>query len=76
MKTTDKIGMIIGSVMAVGGFFGLVWKAIEATVYRFSNPDYTEIRAFMERPDVTITGLIFAGICFIGAKIALHYAEK
>lgn len=51
MKGTDKFNFMIGLFMMIVGFIGLVWKSIEAVIYRFQNPDYTEYRVMMERPE-------------------------
>ena len=76
MKNADKFNLIVGFFMMVFGFIGLVWKSIETVIYRFQNPDYTEYRLMMERPDFTIYGIIFALICVGGYYMAVHYANK
>lgn len=61
--------MILGLVMTLGGFIGLIAKAIESVVYRLQNPDFTEYRVFLENPQLTIWGLVFAFICMGGYEL-------
>lgn len=76
MRNTDKFNLIVGFFMMVFGFIGLVWKSIETVIYRFQNPDYTEYRVMMERPEFFIYGIIYALICVGGCYMAVHYANK
>ena len=76
MKSTDKFNFMIGFFMMIVGFIGLVWKSIEVVIFRFQNPDYTEYRVMMERPELIIYGAVFALICYGGYYMATHYANK
>jgi hypothetical protein len=63
MKKTIK------AVMMIVGFFGLLICGIWATVLHFQNPDMTELRLFLEFPQVTIIGVICAVVGFVGKEI-------
>jgi uncharacterized membrane protein len=63
MKKTIK------TIMMIVGFFGLLICGICAIVLRFQNPDMTELRLFLEFPQVTIIGVICAVIGFVGKEI-------
>lgn len=63
MKKTIK------SIMTIFGFIGLLICGIWATVLHFQNPDMTELRLFLEFPQVTIIGVICAVIGFVGKEI-------
>lgn len=76
MKSTDKFNLMVGFFMMAVGFIGLIWKSIEAVIYRFQNPDYTEYRVMMERPEFFICGIIYALTCVGGYYMAKHYANK
>ena len=70
------IGCILGFFMMIAGFIGMIWKAIETIIYRFQNPDYTQYRVMLERPDLTIYGIIFIILCIIGSFISTHFLNK
>lgn len=63
MKKTIK------AIMMILGFVGLLICSIWATVLHFQNPDMTELRLFLEFPQVTIIGVICAVIGFVGKEI-------
>ena len=63
MKETIK------TIMMIVGFVGLLICGIWATVLHFQNPDMTELRLFLEFPQVTIIGVICAIIGFVGKEI-------
>ena len=76
MKSTDKFNLMVGFFMMAVGFIGLIWKSIEAVIYRFQNPDYTEYRVMMERPELFIYGAVFAVICTAGYYMFVNYINK
>lgn len=63
MKKTIK------AIMMIFGFVGLLICAILAIVLHFKNPDMTELRLFLEFPQVTIIGVVCAVIEFVGKEI-------
>ncbi|MEE1138218.1 MAG: hypothetical protein U0M02_07045 [Acutalibacteraceae bacterium] len=63
MKKTIK------AIMMIVGFIGLLICGIWATVLHFQNPDMTELRFFLEFPQVTIIGVICAIVEFVGMEI-------
>ncbi len=63
MKKTIK------TIMMIVGFVGLLICGIWATVLHFQNPDMTELRLFLEFPQVTIIGVICAVVGFVGKEI-------
>lgn len=63
MKNTTK------AIMMIVGLVGLLVCAIWATVLHFQNPDMTELRLFLEFPQVTIIGIVCAVIGFVGKEI-------
>lgn len=63
MKKTIK------TIMMIVGFVGLLICGVWATVLHFQNPDMTELRLFLEFPQVTIIGVICAVIGFVGKEI-------
>ena len=76
MRNRYDFNFIIGFFMMVFGFIGFVWKSIEAVIYRFQNPDYTEYRVMVERPEFFMYGAIFALICVGGYYMVTHYTNK
>ena len=63
MKKTIK------AIMMIVGIMGLLICGIWATVLHFQNPDMTELRLFLEFPQVTIIGVACAIIEFVGIEI-------
>ena len=63
MKKTIK------AIMTIVGFMGLLICGIWATILHFQNPDMTELRLFLEFPQVTIIGVVCAIIEFVGIEI-------
>ncbi|MBQ7292118.1 MAG: hypothetical protein IJW79_00110 [Clostridia bacterium] len=63
MKKTIK------AIMIIVGFAGLLICGIWATILHFQNPDMTDLRLFLEFPQVTIIGVICAIIEFVGIEI-------
>ena len=59
----------IKAIMMIVGFVGLLVCGIWATVLHFQNPDMTELRLFLEFPQVTIIGVVCAVIGFVGKEI-------
>ena len=59
----------IKAIMVIFGFVGLLICGIWATVLHFQNPDMTELRLFLEFPQVTIIGVACAIIEFVGIEI-------
>ena len=76
MKNKNDLGILAGIAVTLIGFIGVVWKAIEATIYRFRNPDFTDMRVLIENPQLTIWAIIFAIMAFVGAEIAKYYANN
>lgn len=76
MRNRYDFNFIIGLFMMIVGFIGVIWKSIEIVIYRFQNPDYTEYRVMMEKPEFFIYGIIYALICVGGYYMAVHYANK
>ena len=74
MQNKNAVGMLAGMTMMIGGFIGLVWKGVESIVYRFQNPDFTEIRFMMENPQAVIWGIVWAIVCYVGFEIAKYNA--
>lgn len=62
-----KIKEVIGALLIIGCFIGLIACGIAAFGFYFQNPDMTALRRFMEYPDPSI----WAVICYIGARIGL-----
>lgn len=63
MKNTIK------AIMMIVGFVGLLICCIWSIVLHFQNPDMTELRLFLEFPQVTIIGVFCAVIGFVGKDI-------
>jgi hypothetical protein len=63
MKKTIK------PIMMIVGFVGLLICCIWSIVLRFQNPDMTELRLFLDFPQVTIIGVICAVVGFVGKEI-------
>ena len=59
----------IKALVMIVGFIGLLICGIWATVLHFLNPDMTELRLFLEFPQVTIIGVVCAIIVFVGKEI-------
>lgn len=57
---------IIGFILEILGLIGVIWKSVETIIYRFDNPDFTEYRVFIERPELTIAALVFWLVAVIG----------
>lgn len=57
-----KIKALIGIILILGGFVGLIACAIAATVFYFKNPDMTDLRRFLEYPAPSI-GAVVCLIC-------------
>lgn len=55
---------IIGIILMLGSFIGILCCVVAAMVFYFKNPDMTELRRFLEYPTPTILGIIFLiGVC-------------
>ena len=61
------IKALIGIILTIGGFVGIIICAIATTVFYFQNPDMTGLRRFLEYP----TPSIWAVVCLICEKIGL-----
>ncbi len=59
----------IKAIMMIVGFVGLLICGIWAIVLHFQNPDMTELRLFLEFPQVTIIGVICTIVGFVGKEI-------
>lgn len=75
MKDKNTIGMLAGCAVTIIGIIGLIWKVVESTIYRFQNPDFTDMRIFMENPQLTIWSVVFTVMILGGAEVAQHYAN-
>ena len=75
MQNKNTVGMTVGFIMMVGGSIGVIWKAIESAIYKFQNPDYTDMRVFMENPQLAVWSIVFAIVCYAGYGIAKYNAD-
>ena len=62
--------LIIGCIMVIIGLVIGFGSAISAMIFRWNNPDMTEMRQFLENPGPTITSIIGYVIAGIGYEIA------
>ena len=65
--TEKQVKTIIGGILIIGAFIGMIICVITSTVFYFQNPDMTALRRFIEYPAPTI----WAIICFVCAKIGI-----
>ena len=68
--------LLVGVIMTVFGLIALVVSSIISVVMRFMNPDMTQYRFILEYPALSICGLIFGLIVYIGLEIAKYAAEN
>ena len=68
----DRKFLIIGLIMILIGVALGIGSAIAAMVFRWNNPDMTEMRQFLENPGPTITCIIGYVIAVIGCAISKH----
>lgn len=57
-----NIKALIGIILMLGGFIGLIACGIAAFVFYFQNPDMTDLRRFIEYPGPSI-GAVVCLIC-------------
>lgn len=62
----NKIREIIGATLIIISFIALVASAIWAIVFKFMNPDMTELRLFIENPYPTIIVIVSAATLMVG----------
>ena len=63
-----KIKEVIGIVLTIGCFIGLIVCGVDAFGFYFKNPDMTALRRLMEYPEPTIRVIV----CYIGCRIGLR----
>ena len=59
---SKNITSLIGIILMLGGFIGLIACGIAAMVFYFQNPDMTDLRRLIEYPGPSI-GAIVCLIC-------------
>lgn len=62
----NNIKTIIGMALIIIAFIACIASAIWALVFRFMNPDMTELRLFLENPYPTIIVIVSAAGLMVG----------
>lgn len=66
MNDKNTFKTIFGLILTCVGFVSAVIMSILTVMYRFQNPDLTEIRVLLERPMYTIGAIISSIFFYIG----------
>lgn len=69
---TKNIKALIGIILTLGGFVGLIACAIAVIVFYFQNPDMTGLRRFLEYPEPSI----WAVVCIICEGIGRNMIDS
>ena len=64
----NKIKTIIGATLAIVALIAVLVAAIWALVFKFMNPDMTEMRLFLENPQPTIIAIASVIVLYV-AKV-------
>lgn len=73
----NKIKTTIGMILILIAFIALIVAAIWATVFKFHNPDMTDLRLCIENPGPTIIAIVsFIGFGVGEALIGLKSYRK
>ena len=64
----NNIKTIIGAILAIVAFIAILVAAIWALVFKFMNPDMTEMRLFLENPQPTIIAIASVIVLYV-AKV-------
>lgn len=62
----NNIKTIIAAAIIIIAFIACVASAIWALVFKFMNPDMTELRLFLENPYPTIIVIVSAAVLAVG----------
>lgn len=62
----NNIKTLIGAVIIIISFIALVASAIWAIVFKFMNPDMTDLRLFLENPYPTIICIVSVAGLMVG----------
>ena len=54
----NKITTTVGMILILGAFIALIIAAIWSTIFRFQNPDMTDLRLVIENPTPTIIAIV------------------
>ena len=55
---------LIGILLVIGSFIGMIVCAVFAVIFNFQNPDMTDLRLLIEYPGPTI-GVVICLICYM-----------
>ena len=64
----NNIKTIIGAILVIVAFIAILVAAIWALVFKFMNPDMTEMRLFLENPQPTIIAIASVIVLYV-AKV-------
>jgi hypothetical protein len=76
MKNKNDLGMLAGLAATIIGFLGLIRSTIELIIYQIQNPDFTEMRVFIENPHLIIWTIVFAVMFDSGWETVQHYKNN